>query len=246
MSKRFKISAFIKFTLIELLVVIAIIAILASLLLPALGKVRERANMLTCKGNIKQLGLLFAAYDSDNNGLPPSGQSQTAPLNVWNYTIYKAGYIPENASYYYRPTTKTYKIMDCPAWDVTANYTSYSSQYSSMEYGMCLYYAAQKLYPSASNYWEVSIRPDIVKQPSQRMILGESGTNEAFSLITPGTSSAWYPHMNRLGSNLSASAATPASARMNILFFDFHIGDISYGDIMSDPKLKNTLTYYSE
>lgn len=64
------------FTLIELLVVIAIIALLLSILMPALSGVKERAKHVICKSNLHQWGLVFATFLADNNDHYMKGLTQ--------------------------------------------------------------------------------------------------------------------------------------------------------------------------
>lgn len=84
-----------KFTLIELLVVIAIIAMLASMLLPALKSAKNKANQIHCTGNQRNIVQGILMYASDWNGAFLRIRGSAEPFPYWFLRLRTGGYIPQ-------------------------------------------------------------------------------------------------------------------------------------------------------
>jgi prepilin-type N-terminal cleavage/methylation domain-containing protein len=126
------------FTLIELLVVIAIIAILASILMPALSQSRERSRHVSCASNQKSIAAAFQQYADDYNGCLPRSYSMNHPNRLrWVPTketpdthnecgarlLCHKGYLPGNPSDSQK--WHAYKILNCPSLISKGQTTSY-------------------------------------------------------------------------------------------------------------------------
>ena len=200
------------FTLIELLVVIGIIALLISILLPALKLVREQATHVQCLSNLRQIALAFRAYENDHKRFPPSpyeaGDLATFPNSVRGPNLDVRDLLKPymNVDYFVCPGVAPWKPSEATALVINVDYVLTPGYYADATVTDPRDPATATFSP---RFWTKSSRPWNYGPHRMRVLAGDKAYLDPVS--TPGT---WRNIVNHPGRAAYGEWSPPGFAGM--------------------------------
>ena len=207
------------FTLIELLVVIAIIAILAAMILPALGAAKRKSYQIKCVSNIKQVGIAIQTYTSDNDDyLPGPVWSGVRPDYQINYSEDLLWFLAPYLGLELSSTPRLADILLCPG------YMHYAPSTTSV-FGRKIYMLNDDVDPNPINRVPPFGYPNPVLKPLKltsfdnnvpvSSVFAMTDIDQSSPLVNPGV--GWWTDL----------PPSPVHGKVrNQLFFDWHVESV--------------------
>lgn len=203
------------FTPVELLVVIAVVAVLAGMLMPAIGAVKESARQTVCLGNLRQIGIINGIYATDWHGVIPCKQSVGLAEYTWPVTLANGDYLDNRA------------MASCPAWGRTntANqYNGYGQRWESTG-------ISSDIDPGPDSCRVITLRR-IARTGEMPLLADTCGTNPAYTGTYRQQFVSWYKGAGCAGLN-EGMVHFRHRERASLLFADSHAESADRSRIIS-------------